>query len=109
MIDFEKSWNHSFSVLGHWWLPENAENRIPGTLNYENGRIRVELLGSFEPSAFLRAVEPTNLSIVNGRAEGRLLTLLDCRTINQRTHTERCRYIDPRCKACDRWRNLHSG
>ena len=88
MIDFEKSWNHSFSVLGHWWLPENSENKIPGTLKYENGRIRVELLGTFETSSILRAIEPDNIPIINGRAEGRLLTLLDCRTVGRDIHTE---------------------
>jgi len=88
MIDFEKSWNHSFSVTGHWWLPENAEIKIPGTLNYENGQIRVELLGSFDPNTFLRAMESANLSIINGRAQGRLLTLLDCRTVSKHTHSE---------------------
>ena len=70
MIDFEKSWNHSFSVLGHWWLPENSENKIPGTLKYENGRIRVELLGTFEPNVFLQSGEPAKLPVINGRAEG---------------------------------------
>lgn len=88
MIDFEKSWNHSFSVLGHWWLPENPENKIPGTLKYENGRIRVELLGTFEPNVFLQFGEPAKLPLINGRAEGRLLTLLDCRTVSKNTHSE---------------------
>ena len=53
-------------------MPENSENKIPGTLKYENGRIRVELLGSFEPNVFLQSGEPAKLPVINGRAEGRL-------------------------------------
>ena len=88
MIDFEKSWNHSFSILGYWWLPENSEITIPGTLKYENGRIRVELLGTFEANDFLQSGEPSKIPLINGRAEGRLLTLLDCRTVSENTHSE---------------------
>ena len=48
MIEVDESWNHPFSVASHWWLPERPDDRIAGTINYENGAIRVEILGTLE-------------------------------------------------------------
>jgi HEPN superfamily Apea-like protein/ApeA-like protein len=36
-----------FSARGRWWLPNNRGDGIPGTLNFSDGRIQLELDGVF--------------------------------------------------------------
>jgi hypothetical protein len=33
---------------GLWWLPSDPETRLPGTLSVENGRIHLDLFGTFQ-------------------------------------------------------------
>ena len=84
MIEVDKSWNHPFSVASHWWLPERPDDRIAGTINYENGAIRVELLGTLESCSVLDIdVELPLIPIVHGESFNDRFTLLNCRTVGQ--------------------------
>ena len=38
---------NDFSSRGRWWLPDRPGDRIPGTLSFSDGRIQLELDGSF--------------------------------------------------------------
>ena len=84
MIDVDRSWNHPFSIAGQWWLPERPDDRVAGTIDYENGEIRVELQGTFESTSLLALnVEPRLIPIVNGESFSDRFTLLNCRTVGQ--------------------------
>ncbi len=67
--------NESFEYKGYWWLPENEERRIAGTLKYspEDGPI-LELIGSFWDLPGLQKVKGPD--IILGKSDnGKLITL----------------------------------
>jgi len=88
MIELDRSWNDEFTAFGYWWLPDDEAHSIPGTLRYAGGEICVELLGQFTGNKFAAIVEPKRLPKVLGRAQGKLFTLLECRTFKSSWHSE---------------------
>lgn len=34
-----------FEYAGHWWLPENPDNKVSGTLIFSKDGIKLELIG----------------------------------------------------------------
>lgn len=62
---------------GYWWIPEHPEQRVPGTLEFSQAEITLDLLGRFkeQSSSFFPLPRPRIL----GDAEGnKSLTLEDC-------------------------------
>lgn len=87
---------------GEWWLPDEPEHRVPGTLRYsaEDG-LKLILIGAFE-DRILRTLADGGVSIDQGSrswdaiwgvAEHKEITLLDCvptgsiRTFGARVHS----------------------
>jgi tetratricopeptide (TPR) repeat protein len=69
--------NEEFEITGYWWLPENPDYKIAGTVFYSKGKIHLELVGSFE--TILTINDPTDLDILLGFSnKGQLLTLHKC-------------------------------
>ncbi len=61
--------------LGHFWLPSNEDNKLPGLLSIENGgHVSIELLGLLEEER-----EQWNVDIILGEieADGKI-TLVNC-------------------------------
>lgn len=77
---------------GHWWLPESADERIPGVLHVNpDGAATLELVGGFDltertplPHGNGFTVSGRTAPIVLGESEGTAITLLDCFTRHAR-------------------------
>src|SRR5206468_3572356 len=71
-----------FSFRGRWWLPNNPTDFAPGTLSFSDGRIQLELDGSFsvpelELSNLLSSPTIFRASAIHGRTtDGDLCTVL---------------------------------
>lgn len=69
---------------GMWWLPENPEKRVAGTLTSTTEALTLDLLGSFLETgtgldALVGALSPERYPIVVGKTKrGRGVTLQDC-------------------------------
>jgi hypothetical protein len=82
MPSLEKEWSTTVRLLGYWWLADKPDSKIPGCLEIADGRIRLELIGTVENEVFGTYFgEPTIHPIIQGVAQGKVLTLVDCRTI----------------------------
>jgi len=68
-----------FDTIGSWWLPENPEKTLHGTLSYgpDSGAV-LTLMGSFETEG--KATKYHEYDIINGDAGGGI-TLFRCSTI----------------------------
>lgn len=66
-----------FEIKGTWWLPDNADRKIPGTLRFlPKTAISLELHGSLH---FSKSSELLILEILHGQSsEGKEITLYDC-------------------------------
>jgi len=67
--------NESFEYKGTWWLPENQERKVAGTLKYspEDGPV-LELIGSFWDLPGLQKAKGPN--VILGKSDnGKLITL----------------------------------
>lgn len=67
-----------FEYKGDWWLPENPQNRIKGTLKFSpNEGATLDLIGSFKDiKNFDKAIEPD--IIVGETTNGKAVTLYKC-------------------------------
>lgn len=67
----------TFKVKGQWWLPENPDVKLPGTLSYnpDDGAV-LELIGAFDLAKDLTGKNP-EYDIINGIA-GSEITLYKC-------------------------------
>lgn len=72
---------------GLWWLPDEPDHQVPGTLRYtEDGGLRLALIGAFEdrimshPAEGVVAVHEGSRSwdVIWGAAEHKEITLLGC-------------------------------
>lgn len=72
-----------YEIKGHWWLPENENNKITGLLyTSDDGRQYLELFGCFEETPFLTNV--IKYDIINGfSSKGKYYTLFDTFVYNQ--------------------------
>lgn len=71
-----KDLNQNFKVKGIWWIPSKENKQeIAGELIYENGRIILELFGSFEEDIFIE--HKHNEVIFGFTSQGDKITLLD--------------------------------
>lgn len=78
----EKDWSATIRLLGYWWIADKPNSKVPGCLEIGDGTIRLELIGTVENEVFGRySPEPTIHPIIQGLAQGKSLTLVDCRTI----------------------------
>ncbi len=76
--------NEKVDIQGYWFLPDDAETRVAGTLYFEPDKdIRLELIGSFyETQNFLQHLSedrtiPTNV-IWGESSDGKPITLINC-------------------------------
>lgn len=82
--------NESFNIDGHWWIPNNPDQRIAGRLSFTPERTELELFGSFildnqRQGLFQNAVRDAN--IINGTdTSGNSVTLRNCALV-ERTDT----------------------
>ena len=70
--------NESLEIKGYWWLPDQSDNLLPGTLTYtqEEGAI-LEIIGVFENPPSIRQAE--SLPIILGESyDGKPITLYKC-------------------------------
>src|SRR3546814_18744592 len=90
---------------GHWWLPENPDDKIPGVLRYlPDGPIELTLIGAFEERLMTQTSSGVVLihngsrtfDVVHGAADRSEITLLDCHARNTR------RNMGPRVKTPDK-------
>ncbi|MCI7306385.1 MAG: hypothetical protein MR522_09030 [Trueperella sp.] len=72
---------------GLWWLPDDPDERIPGTLRYDGeGSLSLALIGAFEdrimsnyaPGAIASHEGTRTWDVIHGVAEQHEITLLDC-------------------------------
>jgi len=77
MSIFKPTLFEDFEHKGHWWLPENPDRRVSGTLTYKSGEdITLELLGSLREPDNRREEQDFNPEIILGiSSEGRPVTL----------------------------------
>jgi hypothetical protein len=68
-----------FEYKGFWWLPEQPENKVPGSLSYKCGDIMtLELLGSLQNTTLRGSHEgSSNPDTILGIAEGKRLCTLN--------------------------------
>lgn len=73
--------------VGHWWLPDDPEEKVPGILRYDGeGGIVLLLIGGFEDQIMSQSAsgivsyhfENKNWDLIRGVVERREITLLDC-------------------------------
>ncbi len=65
--------------MGYWWLPEDEDNKVPGTLEYSRlGDTRnLELSGTFRPNEFMPSTEI--FPVIHGfLKDGTSVSLLKC-------------------------------
>ena len=79
--------DESVEWVGHWWLPDDPEEKVPGILRYDGeGGIALLLIGGFEDRVMSQSasgivsyhVENKKWDVIRGMAEHREITLLDC-------------------------------
>jgi ApeA N-terminal domain 1 len=77
MSIFKPTLFEDFERRGHWWLPENPDRKVSGTLTYKSGEeITLELLGSLREPEDRQEDQDFNARIILGIcSEGRPLTL----------------------------------
>lgn len=64
---------------GFWWLPEQPDNEVPGTLRFTvDEGLRLDLLGTLFEVSEVRASDTRRIPVVLGVTRGKLITLLDC-------------------------------
>lgn len=63
-------------MTGLWWRPELPAHQLAGTLQSRNGRLALQLIGSFDSDLRLAPNEKT--PVIFGVAETKKLTLIDC-------------------------------
>lgn len=73
--------------IGYFWLPENPEQRLPGTLKVsEKGETTLEVIGIFGSDAFTSISQPSSLGRILGEIEDDdLITLEECRYESRKT------------------------
>lgn len=90
MPKLDSDWNAKIRLLGYWWLTNKPESKVPGCLEIADGTIRLELIGTFEEKGMRRfSHEPTMHPIIQGVAQGKFFSLVDCRTIGSEQSIER--------------------
>ncbi|MBA2592447.1 MAG: hypothetical protein M3495_18775 [Pseudomonadota bacterium] len=69
----------SIGLQGYFWLPDNLQHKIPGTLKVsDSGKVALDVLGTFRE---LPEFEPRPAPIIHGVTEnGKSATLFDCFT-----------------------------
>lgn len=79
--------DESFEWVGHWWLPDDLEKKVPGILRYDGeGGIALLLIGGFEDRVMSQSAygivsyhfENKKWYVIRGMAEHREITLFDC-------------------------------
>src|SRR5688572_30570469 len=65
-----------FSLHGHWWLPEQSDEKKAGRLACIGGRMTLEIMGVLPGIDPLKAF--TKVPIVHGAAEANAITLIGC-------------------------------
>lgn len=78
-----------FDVLASWWLPENIDRKIPGSLHYSMNGASAELQDSLTPHTEAMKVPESAVSFpaVHGvSSEGEALTLWNASISNQSFH-----------------------
>lgn len=79
---------------GHWWLPENTENVVPGVLRYDPaGGLGLDLIGGFE-DRILRPIKhgvavmqgSRSWPVIVGVADNKEITLIDCWPSHSKTY-----------------------
>lgn len=79
--------DESVEWVGHWWLPDDPEKKVPGILRYDGkGGIALLLIGGFEDRVMSQSAsgivsyhfENKKWHVIRGMAEHREITLFDC-------------------------------
>ncbi|AYD90361.1 hypothetical protein D5R93_10745 [Actinomyces lilanjuaniae] len=80
--------------VGYWWLPEEPEERVPGTLRYDgDGNLALSLIGTFEDRVMSHPAPGRTVvhhgvrdswDVVHGAAGNREITLLGCSPLRSR-------------------------
>lgn len=85
------SLNEPGEWAGLWWLPGEADNKVPGVLRYDPERgLELSLIGTFEDRIFSQPSPGLTVfhegrqrwGVIHGAAESREVSLLDCIPIN---------------------------
>ncbi|CAM2766383.1 hypothetical protein SAMN05444143_103236 [Flavobacterium succinicans] len=80
----------NFEIQGLWFLPENKEKRIPGTLRFDpvDGAI-LELIGSLNNQDFFLQSNPETFIILGLSVNSEYITLFNCFNFSRRGQTYR--------------------
>ncbi|MGE5436284.1 MAG: hypothetical protein ACM3O3_03580 [Syntrophothermus sp.] len=77
--------NTEFTFQGYWWLPGQEEEKVPGTLRYFPGEsTSLETLGELFHNPTLGYKKITKILGITDN--GKLITLVDCRTNGHSRH-----------------------
>jgi hypothetical protein len=77
-----------FEYAGHWWLPENPESKVSGTLLFSKDGITLELIGAINGKSNWEDINEESVgkfSILYGECEEGPITLINGFEINKRT------------------------
>jgi len=70
--------NQNFEIKGYWFIPEQSNNKIAGTLYFEKHKeIRLELIGGFDSNSLFFDKSITSIQGIGNNAEK--ITLITCR------------------------------
>jgi len=71
---------------GLFWLPDEPEQKLAGTLDFSQERIELDLLGAFNDAGLTLGLEP-RARILGHSADGKALTLERCQASNWQFNT----------------------
>lgn len=76
------------TIVGHWWLPEAPQNRVPGTLLWSSRSGLLSLQGHFGTMASLLTAGAARYAVVHGlTSDGRRITVINALTSHRGFHT----------------------
>ena len=77
-----------FEYAGHWWLPENPERKVSGTLIFSKDGITLELIGTINGKSNWDEINEEHVGefpILYGECEEGPVTLINGFEMNKRT------------------------
>ena len=71
--------NERVQFQGMWWLPDDPDIQVPGTLTFDPDQgATLELLGSFKKNLKELGTYPRPKQMLGSTSDGKFITLQDC-------------------------------
>jgi hypothetical protein len=71
--------NDRFQIQGMWWMPEDPETQVPGTLTFDPDHVAtLELLGTFKKGLEELGSYPSLKLMLGFSTDGKSITLREC-------------------------------